>query len=132
MAAEPRSTRQQVAIRELLARTDEFRSAQELHSLLQEDGDRIGLATVYRALGRLADRGDIDVLVGPDGESLYRSCASGGHHHHLVCRSCGTTREVDAPGVEAWARKVAVAEGFTQVSHTVEIFGLCPSCSAGL
>lgn len=125
---EPRTTKQQVAIRDLLVQTDEFRSAQDLHGLLQRNGDRIGLATVYRALGRMADNGDIDVLIGPDGEALYRLCSSG-HHHHLVCRSCGAAVEVAGPAVEAWTRKVAAAEGFSDVSHTLEIFGLCARCS---
>jgi Fur family ferric uptake transcriptional regulator len=128
-ASEPRTTRQQRAIRELLGQTDEFRSAQDLHQLLlQSSGDRIGLATVYRALGRMADNGDVDVLVGPEGEALYRRCSSG-HHHHLVCRQCGATVEVDGPAVESWTRSVAAAEGFTEVSHTLEIFGLCARCS---
>ena len=126
--SEPRLTRQQVAIRDLLGQTDEFRSAQELHHRLQGQGDRIGLATVYRALGRMADNGDIDVLVGPEGEALYRRCSSG-HHHHLVCRRCGATVEVEGPAVESWTRTVAAAEGFTDVSHTLEIFGLCARCS---
>lgn len=131
-AATPaRMTRQQRAVRDLLSRTGEFRSAQELHAQLQSEGDRIGLATVYRALGRLADTDQVDVLVAPDGEARYRLCRSEEHHHHLVCRSCGTTVEVAAPQVEAWARSVATDAGFTDVSHTVEVFGLCPRCSRG-
>lgn len=128
MGAEPRTTRQQVAIRHLLQDTEDFRSAQQLHALLQKGGDRIGLATVYRSLNRMADQGEVDVLVRPDGEALYRSCSSG-HHHHLVCRSCGLTVEVAGPAVENWTRKVAADEGFTDVSHTLEIFGLCAACS---
>lgn len=128
MSAEPRTTKQQVAIRHLLADTEDFRSAQQLHALLQKTGDRIGLATVYRSLNRMADQGEVDVLVRPDGEALYRSCSSG-HHHHLVCRSCGLTVEVAGPVVENWTRKVAADEGFTEVSHTLEIFGLCAACS---
>lgn len=124
-----RTTRQQRAVRDLLDRTGEFRSAQELHALLHAGGDRIGLATVYRALGRLAETDEVDVLVGPDGEARYRSCRSDHHHHHLVCRSCGTTVEVEAPEVESWAGSVARVAGFTDISHTVEVFGLCADCS---
>ena len=47
------------------------------------------------------------------------------HHHHLVCRACGKTVEVDGPAVERWADKVSAEHGFTDVSHTLEIFGLC-------
>ena len=61
----------------------------------------------------------------PDGESVYRRCSSDRHHHHLVCRSCGTTVEVDGPAVERWAEKVAAEHGFSSVEHTVEVFGTC-------
>lgn len=125
-----RTTRQQLAVRNLLAKTPDFRSAQELHALLTEDGARIGLATVYRVLGRMADQGEVDVFVRPDGESTYRLCSTG-HHHHLVCRTCGTTVEVAAPTVERWANQVAAAAGFTDVSHTVELTGLCQECGPG-
>ena len=128
-SVEPRLTRQQVAIRDLLADTGEFRSAQQLHETLRSRGDRIGLATVYRSLARMADRGEVDALIRPDGETLYRSCIAG-HHHHLVCRSCGRTEEVSGVAVENWTNRVAADRGFTDVSHTLEIFGLCAECSS--
>lgn len=131
MSGESRTTRQQVAVRSALGSSAEFLSAQQLHAMLRDAGERVGLATVYRALGKMSDAGDVDVLVRPDGEALYRSCSSAHHHHHLVCRSCGTTVEVAAPSVERWARQVAEREGFTEVSHTVELAGLCPACSRG-
>jgi Fur family ferric uptake transcriptional regulator len=65
----------------------------------------------------------------PTGEQLYRRCGRE-HHHHLVCRGCGTTVEVEGPAVERWADKLAADHGFTDVSHTVEIFGTCPRCAA--
>jgi Fur family ferric uptake transcriptional regulator len=66
----------------------------------------------------------------PGGEHLYRRCSEG-HHHHLVCRSCGRTVEVAGPAVETWADRVAAQHGYSDVSHTLEIFGTCPSCAAG-
>ncbi|MCX6471148.1 Fur family transcriptional regulator [Williamsia herbipolensis] len=122
-----RSTRQRHAIASLLTTVDEFRSAQELHDSLKADGESIGLTTVYRNLQALADAGEIDVLRTDSGESRYRRC-SAGHHHHLVCRVCGTTIEVQADPVEEWAATIAASHGYTDVSHTVEIFGRCPDC----
>lgn len=124
---EARVTRQRVAIRELLTETDGFRSAQQLHADLRERGDSIGLATVYRTLGRMVDAGELDAVMRPDGETLYRRCSTG-HHHHVVCRRCGVAVEVSGAAVEAWADQVARDSGFIDVSHTVEIFGLCPAC----
>ena len=122
-------TRQRVAVREELARDDAFRSAQDVHARLRATGTRIGLTTVYRALQAMAESGEVDVMRQPDGESVYRRCSSDRHHHHLVCRSCGTTVEVDGPAVERWAEKVAAEHGFTGVEHTVEVFGTCTRCS---
>jgi Fur family ferric uptake transcriptional regulator len=123
-----RNTRQRGAVTALLAETEGFHSAQDLHAMLRSRGDAVGLTTVYRTLVALADAGEIDVMQTPSGENLYRRC-SDGHHHHLVCRSCGRTVEVLGPAVEAWAEKVATQHGYTDVSHTLEIFGTCPACA---
>lgn len=128
-AAPVRSTRQRTAVSGLLDDTEEFRSAQELHEELRRRGEGIGLTTVYRTLQTLADAGSVDVLRTDTGEAVYRRCSSG-HHHHLVCRECGSTVEVEGPAVEAWARTVAAEHGFTEVSHTVEVFGRCAACAA--
>ncbi|MFC5910299.1 Fur family transcriptional regulator [Streptacidiphilus monticola] len=124
-----RSTRQRTAVAAVLAEVDDFRSAQELHDLLKHRGDSVGLTTVYRTLQSLADAGEIDVLRTDDGEAVYRRCSSG-HHHHLVCRNCGRTVEVEGPAVERWADTVAAENGFVDVAHTLEIFGTCTQCAA--
>ena len=128
MTTEPRRhTRQRAALAETLEQADEFLSAQDLHTRLADAGTKVGLATVYRNLQAMAADGDIDVLRTDDGESVYRACSTG-HHHHLVCRDCGRTVEIDGPAVERWAATVAEDHGFTDVTHTVEIFGRCPDC----
>jgi Fur family transcriptional regulator, ferric uptake regulator len=123
-----RPTRQRRAVSAALDAVDDFRSAQDIHDLLKQRGENVGLTTVYRTLQALSDSGEVDVLRNDDGEALYRRC-SDGHHHHLVCRSCGRTVEVAGPTVERWADKVAAEHGYTDVSHTLEIFGTCGSCS---
>jgi len=123
-----RATRQRAAVAAALDELDEFRTAQELHAILRNGGERIGLTTVYRTLQALADAEQVDVLRSADGEAAYRRC-SGGHHHHLVCRSCGRTVEVEGPAVERWADRVASEHGFVDVSHTLEVFGTCASCA---
>lgn len=123
-----RNTRQRAAVGALLRQVEGFHSAQELHAMLRERGDRVGLTTVYRTLQGMADSGEIDVMRPPGGEHLYRRCSEG-HHHHLVCRSCGRTVEVEGPTVESWASRVAAAHRYVEVSHTLEIFGTCPDCA---
>ena len=125
-----RNTWQRERVREELNDAQGFLSAQDLHARLREADTGIGLATVYRALATLAADGYADTLQSPDGESLYRACASSGHHHHLICRSCGDTVEIEATVVEDWARATATAHGYTQPAHVIDIFGLCPRCTA--
>ena len=123
----PRPTRQRLAVLEALGSVDDFRSAQEVHEILSSSGSSVGLATVYRTLQLYADTGDVDVLRREDGEAIYRRCSET-HHHHLVCRSCGATVEVEGPTVERWTTVMAADHGFTDVSHTLEVFGTCGAC----
>jgi Fur family transcriptional regulator, ferric uptake regulator len=95
---------------------------------LREAGDPIGLTTVYRHLALLVEQGDADVVVSEDG-SLYRMCRADEHHHHLICRSCGRTEEIAGTDIERWAREVGEANGFSDLDHTVEIFGTCRECA---
>ena len=124
-----RNTRQRAEVLALLSGTDEFRSAQQLHADLRARGSGVGLTTVYRTLQLLAEAGELDQMRMDDGEQRYRRCSRSQHHHHLVCRGCGRTVEVEGPAVERWADRVAAEHGFTEVSHTVEIFGRCADCS---
>ena len=126
-AGAQRATRQRAAVSAVLDSVSDFRSAQELHDLLRQRGENVGLTTVYRTLQNFAEAGEVDVLRNDDGESVYRRCSQG-HHHHLVCRVCGRAVEVEGPAVEQWAERVAAEHGFTDVSHTMEIFGRCADC----
>ena len=122
-----RSTRQRAAVNEILGELEEFRTAQQLHDDLRRQGNSIGLTTVYRTLQALADTGEVDMIRTGEGEAAYRRCSTG-HHHHLVCRSCGRTVEVSGPAVERWANAVAAEHSFRDVSHDLEIFGTCSNC----
>ncbi|GIH20208.1 Fur family transcriptional regulator [Rugosimonospora africana] len=125
-----RNTRQRAQVLGLLEATDGFRSAQQLHASLRDGGAQVGLTTVYRTLQLLADAGEVDQMRLPDGEQLYRRCGGSRHHHHLVCRECGRAIEVEGPAVERWAQAQAVAHGFVDVDHTIEIVGTCADCAA--
>ena len=125
--APQRKTRQRAAVDEILSELGEFRTAQQIHDDLRHKGDRIGLTTVYRTLQSMSDAGEVDAIRTGEGETAYRRCSTG-HHHHLVCRSCGRTVEVSGPAVENWASTIAQENGFRDVSHDLEIFGTCRTC----
>ena len=124
-----RNTWQRERVREALADARGFVSAQSLHATLRDDNTGIGLATVYRALAGLAAAGDADSLQSPEGEALYRACTTQGHHHHLICRSCGLTVEIEAKDVEQWAHRTAALHGFTEAAQVDDIFGQCTPCA---
>lgn len=124
-----RSTRQRAAIREVLQEPSPFRTAQEVHAVLSNRGIRVGLTTVYRTLQAFETSGKVDVVASDQGETMYRWCAVGDHHHHLVCRSCGIAAEIRSRAIEKWVKESAEKHGFSEVTHTAEMFGLCRNCS---
>lgn len=124
-----RTTKQRTAILKALSQAQDFMTAQQLHELLKADGESVGLATVYRNMQPLVDAGLVDVIVADNGEAIYRQCSTDSHHHHLVCRQCGKTIEFKAPNLEDFAHQVAAQNGFTDIEHTMEIFGFCPECA---
>jgi Fur family ferric uptake transcriptional regulator len=113
----------------LLDEANDFQSAQRVYHELRGRGAKVGLTTVYRTLQILAEAEEVDTMRLPSGELLYRRCSRPSHHHHLVCRECGTTVEIAGPTIERWAEKVAEENGYSEVSHTIDLFGLCPRCT---
>lgn len=125
-----RGTRQAELLSAALDGLSGFSSAQQIYSELRRRGEKIGLTTVYRHLQVLSEDGQVDTIRDANGETLYRRCRTNSHHHHLTCRTCGRSVEVEGRAVERWAEQVATEAGFTAVDHTVELFGLCPQCAA--
>jgi Fur family ferric uptake transcriptional regulator len=123
-----RRTRQQQAVRQILAGCQDFVSAQELHALVTAGGHAVGLTTVYRALRELELGGSVDVVRDAAGGRLYRLRPADGHRHYLICRDCGRSRPVDSEVVERWAGRIAADAGFAAVEHTVELTGVCADC----
>ncbi len=121
-------TRQAEAVSLALDSLPGFCSAQQVYARLREQGEQVGLTTVYRHLQAATEDGAGDTSRDTSGEIPYRRCRTDAHHHHLTCRNCGTSVEVEGGAVERWAEQVAAEAGFTDVGHTVELFGLCPVC----
>ncbi len=124
---EYRLSRSNPRVLSTLERAGGFASAQEIYALMQRDGQQIGLTTVYRSLQSLLNDKIVDVLRREDGEAIYRLCGES-HHHHLVCKSCGKTVEIEGGAIEKWAKNIASENGFRDVGHTAELFGICSNC----
>jgi Fur family ferric uptake transcriptional regulator len=86
----------------------------------------IGRATVYRTLDLLERRGML-TRIHLDGCHGFTVCDEG-HHHHLVCRSCGRVVPIDAAGIEDEILQLAEGLKFQVDTHTLEFAGLCESC----
>ena len=126
--ANTRNTAQRREVIGVLGRVQGFVSAQDLHELIIKDGGQISLATVYTQLRKLVESKDVDIVMTDRGESLYRRCVVDVHHHHLACRNCGATIEVDAPQLEKWASEIATKNGFKDLRHVIELNGICHKC----
>jgi Fur family transcriptional regulator, ferric uptake regulator len=128
-AAGIRPTPGRVRILRELAREPDDATAQVLHARLRKRGERVGLATVYRALHDFAAAGLVDNLPHSAGESCYRLCSEG-HHHHLVCSKCHHVVELTDCRLEPWLRRAAAEQGFEATEHRLEVVGLCGDCRA--
>ncbi len=125
--ASVRPTRQRVRVlTELMGERDDV-TAQELHDRLRAGGEKLGLATVYRTLGLLAEAGVIDSLSHRPGELCYRWCGQG-HHHHLVCSSCHHVVERPDSELDPWLERISSTHGFVTTGHRLEVSGLCAAC----
>jgi Fur family ferric uptake transcriptional regulator len=128
-----RDTPRKRALLEVLEGADGFLSAADLHvrlsAYLGSQGMRIGIATVYSQLRMLAQSGFVDTLRGEDGQTRYWLPRRDAHHHYLVCRSCGRTLEFVADAIEKWADELGATVGFHDITHTLELFGLCEGCA---
>jgi Fur family ferric uptake transcriptional regulator len=125
-----RATRQAEAVVEVMSGMRAFCGARDIYDALRGDGQPVGLATIYRHLHVLAERGEVDTVRAATGESRYR-LRTGRATCHLTCRACGNAVEVDGSEILDWAKQVAAETGFTLTGYTFELSGLCPAHRAG-
>jgi Fur family ferric uptake transcriptional regulator len=121
-----RATRQRLEVLAELARERDDVTAQSLWRRLRERDSRTGLATVYRTLALLSEKGVIDSLSHHETELCYRLCTDS-HHHHLLCTKCHRVVEIEEC-IDGWIDEVTSRHGFVVTDHRVEITGVCGHC----
>ena len=119
--------RQHVLLKTLRNGNDEM-SGQQLHRQLKEGSHAMGLATVYRNLRQLQQRGLVRCRHLPNGEALYAPVER--DRHHLTCVDCGCTRPLDHCPIHNLDVPEGTREDFDLLFHTLEFFGLCSECRA--
>ena len=123
-----KATPQRVGILDELRREPNDVTAQQLHERLRGRGQRIGLATVYRALDALVDAGVVAQLSHFRDALCYRVCRDD-HHHHLVCAECHSIVELTDCTLEEPLARAAAEHGFVATGHHLEVTGVCASCA---
>ena len=121
-----RATAPRRAIYGLIARRRGHFTANDLLTDATAHDVRVGRATVFRTLDLLATRGQLERIDLPNGEHAYVACAPREHHHHVVCRVCGKSVEVEESGLQSVVGEIARRSGYRIDSHRLELFGLCP------
>ena len=107
-------------------------SAAELHTTV---GGDLPLSSIYRSLAVLEDAGVLAPHHGAKGLTRYELAEwLTGHHHHVICVSCGTVEDIDVPApLESQVRQLVTEIGasieFLPIDHTLEIEGRCARCS---
>jgi len=125
-----RLTAQRQAILNLINTSNRHWDAEEIGRALGDRGESVGIATVYRGLAALEDKGLIVSIQLADKKRYER--ADKAHHDHMVCTHCGSIEEFSQGRIESLQKEAARKKGFVMTGHQLIIFGRCAHClSAG-
>lgn len=129
LAAEgyPLTDQRRTIVELVLARQKRF-TADDLLVELQQRDISLGRATVFRTLDLLVQLGYVGRV--REGRHLSYTVCHPGHHHHLVCSSCGRVLHIDGCPVSKYIAEIESLTGFQVAGHSLEIAGVCPSCRA--
>lgn len=122
-----RSTPRRVVLELLEAQTCCV-SAPALFQAAREEGRPVGLASVYRVLDLLTEKGFVQKLDLGDDHAYYERIEDVGHHHHLVCNECGSVEAFSDETLELALRRIEEETGFDVESHDVLLRGSCDDC----
>jgi Fur family ferric uptake transcriptional regulator len=104
-------------------------AAQEIHDELRTGGRAIGLASVYRVLETLTEKGLLQRLEFGDGVARFEPVRDDhSHHHHLVCDECGKVETFTDDRLEKAIRQVESRSGYAVAAHDVVLRGACTAC----
>ncbi|MEY3601440.1 MAG: hypothetical protein RL169_684 [Armatimonadota bacterium] len=103
-------------------------TASEIYGAIKVRSFQIGLATVYRTLDAMVERGDVAAV--RTGNAV-RYDLTHHHHHHLICQVCGKVTDVDASEVPAELITFFETEtGFDLTDASIQLNGTCATCAA--
>jgi len=103
-------------------------SAEDMYKALLEEGEEIGLATVYRVLTQFEGAGLVKRHRFEGGNSVFE-LGRGDHHDHILCVKCGRVDEFLDEVIEQRQREIAKEKGYTMMDHSLYIYGVCKDCT---
>jgi Fe2+ or Zn2+ uptake regulation protein len=126
-----RLTKTRLAVLEIFFRHSQPFSVAEILVSLKKQGIVVNKTTVYREMEFLLEKGIVTAVFIDEKHTKYE--LNLGHHHHLVCRNCGNIEEVEMKEIEdlfdVVEKKLKQKMKFTNISHSLEFFGICKKCS---
>ena len=102
-------------------------SAEDIYRALLDDGEEIGLATVYRVLTQFEAAGLVERHHFESGQAVFE-LSEKGHHDHIVCVTCGKVEEFFDEMIENRQREIAKDKGYKVTDHSLTLYGQCPDC----
>ena len=104
-------------------------SAEDVHQKLKAANSRVSLATIYRTLRLLVEKGFLHELELTEGGHRFELASDDiPDHHHLVCVGCGRTEEFESELVLEAGKAAAHKIGFQLIESTLNVRALCPKC----
>jgi Fur family ferric uptake transcriptional regulator len=116
------------AVVSVFLRTEKHVSTQELFEIVKKKHKTVGYATVARTMKLLAQAGLCRVVDFGDGLQRYEHEYGHEHHDHLICTKCGKFVEIYSKKLEKAQDELVKKHGYRQVSHKLQIYGICPKC----
>ena len=102
-------------------------SAEDIYQALRDEGEEVGLATVYRVLTQFEAAGLVTRHHFEGGQAVFELNREG-HHDHIVCVGCGRVEEFVDEIIEQQQAKIAEAKGYAITDHSLILYGKCPDC----
>lgn len=99
-------------------------SAEDLYKILLDEGEEIGLATVYRVLNQFDDAGILTRHHFEGGKSVFE-LAHQEHHDHIICLDCGKVIEFNDPVIEKLQQEIADRYDIQLTHHSLYMYGHC-------
>ncbi|MFD1204430.1 MULTISPECIES: peroxide-responsive transcriptional repressor PerR [Sporosarcina] len=123
-----RITPQRHAILEFIISSETHPTADEIYKALESDFPNMSVATVYNNLRVFRNAGLVKELTYGDASSRFDFVTH--DHYHIICNECGKIVDFHHPGLEEVEHLASHVTGFEVTSHRLEVYGICPECTA--